>query len=118
MELGRFGRPPMSPKWQDPYDRQVQRERRQAEIEQQLRVDLGMADANALSHGADTPPGAPRQGSQVTDRPEQGSKIPRDLREGSRFNSIDPENRQAQRERRRMELERQMRAELGIKEDK
>lgn len=119
MELGRFGRPPMSPKWQDPYDRQVQRERRQAEIEQQLRVDLGMADATALSHGADTPPGAPRQqGSQVTDRPEHGSKIPRDLREGSRFNSIDPENRQAQRERRRMELERQMRAELGIKEDK
>lgn len=119
MELGRLGRSPLSPKWQDPYNRQIHREQRQAEIERQLRVDLGMPDDNVPSSGTDAPSGNTRQPSnQGKERSEQSCvKNPRDLREGSRFNTVDSENRLAQRERRRLELERQMRAELGMKED-
>eukprot|EP00746_Dinoflagellata_sp_MGD_P166123 gnl/MRDRNA2_/MRDRNA2_95821_c0_seq1.p1 gnl/MRDRNA2_/MRDRNA2_95821_c0~~gnl/MRDRNA2_/MRDRNA2_95821_c0_seq1.p1 ORF type:complete len:714 (-),score=179.45 gnl/MRDRNA2_/MRDRNA2_95821_c0_seq1:80-2221(-) len=120
MELGRLGRHPLSPKWQDPYNRQIHREQRQAEIERQLRVDLGMPDGgDAPTSSADTSSGVTRQPSnQGTERSEQSCfKSPRDLREGSRFNTADSESRLAQRERRRLELERQMRAELGIKDD-
>lgn len=131
MELDRLGRVPLSsPKWQDPYDRQAQRDRRQVEIERQLRVDLGLAEADAPANGTNTSP-ANNQGcfevNQTTERPEQkGFQVPRDLsREGcdvenprgSRFHGIDAESRQAQRERRRLELERQMRADLGIHQE-
>jgi len=109
----------MSAKWCDPYDRQVDRERRQVQIERQLRVDLGLSDEGTPTCGTDTSPEATHfTATQGNEAAEKGFNVPRDVnREGSRFNTVDPESRQAQRDRRRLQLERQMRADLGMKDE-